>query len=117
MSEKQSSRRKFLQLLGLSAGSTIISGKVMADGFDKEEIKKLTPPQQEFMLQYEQWMTEYIKVIRVQKTDPDNIEYHKEMMVLSTKAEAFQPKLAVFMQDPTFALIFNVSIEQMVKEI
>ena len=117
MAEKQSTRRKFLQLLGLSAGATIVSAGAMAAGFDKEVIKKLTAPQQEFMLQYEQWMTEYIKVIRIQKTDPDNIEYHKEMAALSAKAEAFQPALAVFMQDPTFALIFKVSIERMVKEI
>jgi hypothetical protein len=105
MSEKQSTRRKFLQLFGLTAGAAIVSGNVMAAGFDKEEIKKLTPPQQEFMLHYEEWMTEYIGVIRIQKTDPDNM------------AEAFQPALAVFMQDPTFALIFKVSIERMVKEI
>ncbi len=117
MSDQQSSRRKFLQLLGLSAGATIISGNVMAAGFDKEEIKKLTAPQQEFMLQYEQWMTEYIKVIRVQKTDLDNLEHHKQMMLLSTKAEAFQPTLTEFMKDPTFALIFKVSIERMAKEI
>jgi hypothetical protein len=117
MSEKQSTRRKFLQMLGLSAGATIITASGMAHGFDKEEIKKLNAAQQEFMLRYEQWMTEYIKVIRIQKTDPDNIEYHKEMAALSAKAEAFQPALAVFMKDPVFALIFKLSIERMVKEI
>lgn len=117
MSEKQSTRRKFLQLFGLTAGAAIVSGNLMAAGFDKEEIKKLTPPQQEFMLHYEEWMTEYIRVIRIQKTDPDNIAYHKELGELSSKAEIFQPALAVFMQDPTFALIFKVSIERMVKEI
>jgi len=117
MTEKQSTRRKFLQLLGLTASAALVSGNALASGFDKEEIKKLTAPQQEFMLHYEDWMTEYIKVIRIQKTDPDNIAYHKELGELSTKAESFQPTLAVFMQDPTFALIFKVSIERMVKEI
>ena len=117
MSDKQSSRRKFLQMLGITAGSAVIGTSALASGFDKEEIKKLTAPQQEFMLEYEKWMTEYIKVIRVQKTDPENIEYHKQTAALSAKAEAFQPALAEFMKDPTFALIFRVSIERMVKEI
>lgn len=117
MTDKQSTRRKFLQMLGLSAGATIISGTAAATGFDMEEIKKLTPPQHEFMLEYEAWMTENIKVIREQKTDPGNIEHHKKLSTLAARAESFQPTLAKFMQDPVFALIFRVSIERMVKEI
>ncbi len=115
--EKQSSRRTFLQYLGLSAGATIMSATVGATGFDKEEIKKLTPPQQEFMLTYEQWMNENIQVLREQKTDPDNIKYHQQLTELSAKAEAFQPILAEMMKDKTFALIYRVSIERMTKEI
>jgi len=117
MSENQSSRRKFLQMLGLSAGATFVAASSMAKGFDQEEIRKLTAPQQEFMMRYEKWMNEYIDVIRIQKTDPDNIEHHKSMAALSAKAEAFQPELAIFMKDETFAMIFQVSIERMTKEI
>lgn len=117
MTEKQSTRRKFLQYLGLSAGATVISATVGATGFDHEEIKKLNTPQQEFMLDYEQWMNDYIKVIRVQKTDPDNLIYHQQLADLSAKAEAFQPILAEMMKDETFALIYRVSIERMTKEI
>ncbi len=117
MSEKQSTRRKFLQYLGLTAGATIITASASAAGFDLEEIKKLTPPQQVFMVEYEQWMNDYIKVIREQKNDPTNIIYHQQLTELSAKAEAFQPVLAEMMKDQTFALIYRVSIEKLTKEI
>ncbi|MFZ4800053.1 MAG: hypothetical protein ACOYMA_21365 [Bacteroidia bacterium] len=117
MADKQSNRRKFLQYLGLTAGATLLGSTVGAKEFDKEEIKKLNAPQQEFMLSYEKWMNEYIEVIRIQKTDIDNIIYHQQLAELSVKAESFQPILAEMMKDETFALIYSVSIKRMTNEI
>lgn len=117
MPEQQSSRRNFLKLIGLSAGATLASTSVFAAFTDKTEIRKLKPEQQEFMIRYGKWMDEFIEVIRLQKSDPDNIENHKKMITLTEKAEKFQPELTEFMQDKTFALIYKVSIERVSKEI
>lgn len=117
MNDKQTTRRKFLQFVGLSAGDATVSTTAFASGFDMSEIKKLNSKQQEFMMRYEQWMTAYIKVIRIQNSDPDNIENHKRMILLTQRAEKFQPELTGFLKDLTFALIYKVSIERMTKEI
>ena len=117
MSEDQSSRKKFLQLLGLSAGAVLVSNSALAGIVNHEEILKLNPEQQEFMIRYGKWMDEFIEIIRIQKTEPDNIENHKKMIVLTEKAEEMQSKLTEYMQDKTFAMIYMVSIERMRKEI
>ena len=117
MSEEQSSRKSFLQMLGLAAGATIISKSGIARGFDQTEIKKLTKEQQEFMNEYEKWMDEFIEVVRIQKTEPEGIEHHKQMIALTEKVGTFQPQLDKYMQDETFAFIFKISIERMTKEI
>jgi hypothetical protein len=117
MSEQQSSRRGFLKLLGLTAGATLASKNVFAAFIDKTEIRKLNPKQQEFMLRYGKWMDEFIEMIRVQKTDPDNITNLKKMVELSEKAEALQPELSEFMKDETFALIYHASIDRVSREI
>ncbi len=117
MSEKENSRRGFLKLLGLTAGATLASKSVLAAFIDKTEIKKLDPKQQEFMMRYGKWMDEFIEMIRVQKTDPNNITNLKKMVELSDKAEALQPELAEFMKDKTFALIYHASIERVSREI
>ncbi len=117
MSEKKSTRRKFLQLFGLSATASLVSTSVLAAFVDQAEIRKLNPEQQEFMIGYGKWMDEFIEVIRIQKTDPDSLENNRKMIALSEKAEELQPELAEFMKDETFSLIFKASIERMSKEI
>ncbi len=117
MSDTTSSRRKFLQTLGLTAGAAITGHSVLAQSPGSDEIRKLTPEQQAFMEQYEHWMNEYIEVIKVQKTSPDNLDNHKKMIVLTEQAETFKPLLDQWMQDETFSLIYRVSIERMAKEI
>ena len=117
MSEEQSSRKKFLKLLGLAAGATLVSKTGLAKGFDQTEIKKLTPPQQEFMNEYEKWMDDFTQVVREQKEKPDDLDNHSKMIVLTHEAEKFQPKLDEYMQDETFAYIYRVSIQRMTNEI
>ena len=113
----QSSRKNFLQLLGLSAGAIVINRSSTVVGINQSEIRKMNSKQNEFMARYEQWMEEYIQVIRIRKTDPDNIENRKTMLALTEKAAVFKPELAEFMQDETFAGIFRITIEKMTREI
>ena len=115
--DKTPSRKKFLQLLGLSTGVAVAGASALVQGINKADIRMLTSTQQEFMDRYNKWIDEYIAAIRIQKADPDNIENHKTLAALSHKAEAFKPELAGFMQDQTFVLFFNVAIERMTKEI
>lgn len=117
MSEKQSTRRKFLQFLGLTASATIVSSNVLASSVNQAEILKLKPEEQEFMISYGKWMDEFIDVIRIQKTDPGNKENNKKMIALTERAEESRPKLTEFMKDPTFSIIYKASIERMSKEI
>jgi hypothetical protein len=117
MTEKESTRRKFLKFLGLSAGATFVSTKALAGIIKSEDIKKLNPNQQEFMVRYGKWMDEFIDVIRIQKKDPANSENNKKMIALTERAEQFKPELSEFMKDETFSLVYKVSIERMSKEI
>lgn len=117
MPEKTSTRRKFLQFLGLSAGAALTGKQASASVLDPDEIRKLTPAQQKFMLRYEVWMSENIEVIRAIQADPNDMENHNKMMALADRAEGFKPELDKFMQDPNFALIYNASIQRMTSEI
>lgn len=112
-----SNRRKFLKTFGLTAAATIAGSSVMAAFIDQREIKQLNEEQQEFMMRYGQWMDEYLKVVRIQKTDPENKDNQKRMLELTDHAESFQPELKVFMQDGTFAFIFKTAIKRVSDEI
>ena len=117
MNDAQSTRRKFLQLLGLTAGATIVSTGALAKIIDSQEIHKLNPEEQKFMLRYGQWMDEFIEVIAIQKKDPDNISNNHRMMQLSDQAKEWQPQLTTFLKDEKFALIYRASIERMTNDI
>jgi hypothetical protein len=117
MSTEQSSRRKFLKFLGLTAGVTIAAPAAFASFIDPEEIKKLNPEQQEFMMRYGSWMDEMTEIARIDIADPDNKENKRRKMALAQKAEEFQPELDAHMQDKTFALIYNESIKRLTAEI
>jgi hypothetical protein len=117
MSEKQSTRRKFLKFLGISAGATLVSTAALGAFLDPAEIKKLNPEQQEFMMRYGKWMDEFIEIIRIKKINPDDKENNRKMIALTERAEEFKPELSEFMKDKTFSLIYQVSIDRMSKEI
>lgn len=117
MAENHSTRRKFLQFLGLSAGSTLAGGSALGHFTDRESILKLSSSQQEFMIRYGQWMDEFIEVIRKQKSEPDNSENKRKIMALAEQAEKFNPELSEFMKDETFSMIYKASIQRMSNEI
>lgn len=117
MSEKQSTRRNFLQLLGLSVSATLISTNALAGFIDEAEISKLSPEQQRFMVRYGKWMDEFIKVIRIRKTDPGSHANNRQMIALTEKAEEMKPELNEFMKDKTFQQIYKAAIQRMSKEV
>ena len=114
---KQSTRRNFLQLLGGSVGATLISTSVMAGFIDEAVISKLSHEQQSFMLRYGKWMDEFIKVIRIRKTDPTNHKNNRNMIALTERAEEMKPELNEFMKDKTFQQIYTAAIERMSIEV
>lgn len=116
MSEN-SNRRKFLQVLGITAGSAIVNLPAVAGLNKQETVYKLNPEQLEFMTRYGEWMDEFIDVIRIQKTDRNNSENNARMISLTERAETFKPDIAKFMQDEKFALIYTASIQRMSNEI
>lgn len=117
MSDQSSSRRKFLQVLGVTAGTALISSNQINAISESETVHKLNPEQQEFMDKYGKWMDEFIDAIRIQKTDRSNTDNNLKMAALSDQAETFKPELAKFMQDEKFAMIYNASIQRTTSEI
>ena len=104
-------------MLGLTAGSTVISNSALSSFISKEEILRLNEEQQEFMLEYETWMDAFIEVIRIQKKNPADMENQKRMIELTNAAEEFKPQLQEFMKDKTFSVVYQAAIERMSKEI
>jgi len=117
MLDSNASRRNFFKFLGLTAGTTLMSQASFGAHLDETEIRKLTHEQQEFMLLHEKWMDEFIAVIKVQKSAPDDPENNKRMIAITEMADEFRPQLNEFMKDGTFALIYKMAMERMSKEI
>ncbi len=117
MTDYTSSRRRFLQKIGLVAGTTLLTTSAIAGFIDKEEIRKLNQKQQEFMVRYGSWMDEFIAVIREQKQKPGDLDNHNLMIALTEKSENMKPELSEHLKDETFALIFHASIKRMSDEI
>ena len=115
--QEQNSRRNFLRIVGLSAGTALINTSAFSSFIDKTEVLKLNPKQQEFMLRYGKWMDDFIDVIRKKKAEPGNQEHHKVTMTLSDKAAAFKPELTEFLKDKNFELVYRAAIDRMSKEI
>jgi hypothetical protein len=117
MSKKQSTRRNFLQFLGLSAGASMVRATALGSIIDAAEIKKLNTKQRAFMIRYGAWMNEFMEAAHIKKTDPGNNENNKKMTALAEVAEKFKPEFAEFMQEETFRLIYKASIQRVTKEI
>ena len=117
MLDSKATRRNFFKFLGLSAGTTLISQASFGAHLDQTEIKKLNDEQKEFILLHEKWMDEFIEVIKVQKTSPEDQENNKKMIAITEMADEFKPTLNEFIKDGTFALIYKMSLERMTKEI
>ncbi len=110
---KESSRKDFIKMLSKSLGATIANHPILDALAGNEDVLRLNPEQQEFMLAYGKWMDENIEVIQLLKTEPGNMEHHKRMMRLSDSAEEKREQLTQYMTDRNFALIYHASIQKM----
>lgn len=114
------SRSLFLKKLGLTlgVGTFLPSSYKIAFGIQEKAADfALTPQQSAFMEQYEQWIDEFIPVIRRQKEDPEDYENNKKIVVLSEKAKTWQKELVGYMKDENFAKYYMIVTERMTFEI
>ena len=114
----EESRKAFLKKLGISVGATLLaSARLSANIIDEKETIVLTKEQYHFMTMYDNWMDEFIEVIKVQKTDPENLTNNKELIRLSELAKTWQSQLVEYMKDDNFARYYMIVTERMTKEI
>lgn len=116
MSDSKLSRLKFLKYLGLSAGALVATNAVSAI-IKKEDILKLNPEQQEFMVRYEKWMDEFTVTSRLQKIDRNHVENNINISLLSDKAEEMKAELREHLKDKNFSTIYLHSIKRLTNEI
>ncbi len=118
MDSYESTRRDFLQKLGLSLGAVALaSGAKATQILEKSGDFPLTEEQAEFIEEYEEWMNHFTEVIRERRTKPDDLEVNMRLMRLSEKAETWQKKLQKYMEDPNFAAHYMIVTERMTLEI
>ncbi|MCK3685697.1 hypothetical protein [Maribellus sp. YY47] len=116
--EYEQSRRAFLTKLGLTIGASAIAGEKLSAKVlnDKTEFP-LSAEQQHLMDRYENWMDEFIPVIKAFRANPADLEAQKGIADLSEVAESWREQLTVFMKDENFARYYMTATERMTKEI
>jgi len=98
-------------------GTLTASSLISANIIDTDKNMHISPEQKAFMNSYEKWMDEFIKVIRIQKVDTENIENNKNIVLLSERSKKWQFKLHEYMTDDNFARYFMKATERMTLEI
>ncbi|WP_321996964.1 hypothetical protein [Draconibacterium orientale] len=116
--EYEETRRSFLTKLGLTLGASLVAGEKLSAKVlnDKAEFP-LEPDQQKLMDRYEDWMDEFIPVIKTFRADPNDKEAGRRIAELSEEAEGWREQLNVFMKDDNFARYYMTATERMTKEI
>jgi hypothetical protein len=118
MNEYEESRRAFLAKLGLAVGTVTLGGqKISARVLNSKTDFPLTAEQQELMNRYEQWMDDFIPVIKSFRANQDDPVAKKQIAGLSEVAESWRPQLTEFMKDENFARYYMTATERMTKEI
>ena len=116
--EYEQTRRSFLTKLGLTLGASVVAGEKLSAKVlnDKAEFP-LEADQQKLMARYEDWMDEFIPVIKAFRADPNDKEAGRRIAELSEEAESWREELTVFMKDDNFARYYMTATERMTKEI
>ena len=118
MDSYESTRRGFLQKLGLTVGAAVIGTGVKASQIvQKSTDFPLSKEQSTFLEGYEVWMSDFMEVIKERRTMPDDLEVNKRLMRLSEQAEGWQSQLKDHMQDQNFASHYMIVTEKMTNEI
>ena len=69
------------------------------------------------MDRYENWMDEFIPVIKSFRANPNDAVAKKQIAELSEEAENWRVQLTEFMEDENFARYYMTATERMTKEI
>jgi 3-dehydroquinate dehydratase len=118
MDNYEENRRNFLRKLGLTVRATLTASSMLsANIIESQHDMNISPEQMTFMETYNNWMDEFIEVIKIQKVDPENYENNKDIVKLSEQAKAWQSKLIEFMKDDNFARYYMKVTERMTLEI
>lgn len=118
MNEYEESRRAFLVKLGLAVSAPVVAGeKISAQVLNDKSEFPLTNSQQQLMDRYEQWMDDFIPVIKTFRANPDDATAKKRIAELSEEAETWRVQLIKFMKDENFARYYMTATERMTKEI
>lgn len=118
MDSYESTRRGFIQKLGLSVGGAMLAGGIKgAQIIEKSVDFPLSEEQQTFINRYEEWMDGFVEVIKERRTSPDDLEVNKRLMKLSEQHEGWQKKVKSYMDDENFAKHFMIVTERMTNEI
>jgi len=118
MNEYEESRRTFLTKLGLTIGAGVAGGeKLSAKVLNSKTEFPLLDEQQQFMDRYENWMDEFIPVIKSFRANPNDAVAKKQIAELSEEAENWRVQLTEFMEDENFARYYMTATERMTKEI
>ena len=118
MNEYEESRRAFLTKLGLTIGAGVVGGeKLSAKVLNSKTEFPLANDQQQFMDRYENWMDEFIPVIKSFRAKPNDEGAKKRIAELSEEAETWRIQLTEFMEDENFARYYMTATERMTKEI
>lgn len=118
MNEYEESRRAFLTKLGLAVGAGALgTEKLTAKVLNDKAEFPLTEDQQKLMDRYEDWMDEFIPVIKSFRANPNDPVAKKRIAELSEQAEGWRPQLNTFMEDENFARYYATATERMTKEI
>ena len=118
MDSYESTRRYFLQKLGLTVGAVAAGGLQASARIVQKKVQyPLTEEQQAFMKEYDRWMDRFIEVIKERRERPDDLEVNMRLIRLSEQSEAWQPRVNKFMEDENFARHYMIATERMTLEI
>jgi len=118
MNEYEESRRAFLAKLGMAVGTAALGAeKLSAKVLNSKTEFPLTEEQQQLMARYEQWMDEFIPVIKTFRANENDKVAKIRISELSEEAENWRPQLVKFMKDDNFARYYMTATERMTKEI
>jgi len=101
MSNQNSTRRGFLQKLGITVGATaLIDKEVLADinlnHYSSEQDRK------DFLLKYETWINDYIEVVEKEKLSYSEISNKHRIMELSEQANGWQSQIKEYLKHEEF---------------
>lgn len=118
MDSYESTRRGFIKKLGLSVGiAAAYSGAKGAKIIENNIDFPLTDNQQKFIHKYEEWMNQFVEIIKARRSNPDDLEINMKLMRLSEQHETWQKEVIEYMKEDNFAKHYMIVTQRMTDEI